>query len=345
MRFAFLSLSLLLAACAVPTEPEEGTSTDDLTTVPACLPTIACEAPKLSYQTRGWRRWSSTLVSRIGDPHHRGRDMFVNPGAPQWVLGKITYGLTDKDLRGEEVDVFVQRDCASGWEKVGTAVTTHDGEHAAMEGVADNGGRVYFEIPRDKRLGPGRHRVRLVVAGDGTFTDSFIDVVPRDTKIFVSDVDGTLTESENAEYLAIAKGVQPGTHPGAPEALRALVAKGYRPMYLTARPEILTSRTREFLEKHGFPPGIIHTSSQTTGAGVGSTASSFKSDEMKLLAEKGLTPTFAFGNKSTDSEAYTSVTGVEHRVFYKIEGAFDGRRIESYEELVPGYEALPEVCK
>lgn len=346
MRFAFLSLAAAgLFACAAPSESSEAALQDMLTSEAACLPTLECEAPPLAFQPRGWRHWSSNVVSRLGDPHHRGRDMFANPGAPQHVLGKITYSFSDKDLHGEEVDVFVQRDCGSGWEKVGTAVTTEDGEHATVEGVEDNGGRVYFEIPEAKRLGPGRHRVRLVVAGDGTSADSFIDVVPPDTKIFISDVDGTLTSSENVEYLALLKGKTPETHAGAAEALRALAAKGYRPMYLTARPEILTARTREFLAERGFPPGILHTATATTGAGIGPTAASFKTDEMALLKAKGLVPTYAFGNKTSDSEAYATVPVKANRFFFRIDGTFSGQRLESYESLVGGFSAIDEVCR
>ena len=62
-------------------------------------------------------------------------------------------------------------------------------------------GRYYFDIPAERQLAAGRHRVRLVVAGDGTSTDLFIDIVLPKTPIFVSDVDGTLTSSENVEFL------------------------------------------------------------------------------------------------------------------------------------------------
>lgn len=312
----------------------------------ACLPAIPeCEPPALDFATRGWRRGgASVILSLLGSPQHRGRDLFVNPGAVQTVIGKFTYGLTDLDLHGEEVDVFVQRDCGSAWEKLGTSITTDDGEHAEVEGVEDSGGRIYFEIPKDKELGVGRHRVRLVVAGDGTFTDALIDVVPPNAPIFVSDIDGTLTSSELVEFGAMLVGATPETHESAPEALRALVAKGYRPMYLTARPEWLTQRSRDFLKERGFPEGVVHTSTALIPS-VGGGASDFKSKEMALLAQKGLVPTFAFGNTSSDSTAYVSVVDPQNRIFYKIDGAYEGRRIEDYGELLPTFEALPAVCK
>src|SRR6185295_11266439 len=119
-------------------------------------------------------------------------------GDDQWVLGKFTYSLVAKDLTDEEVDVFVEKGCAGTWEKLGTTTTTsNDTNHAVIEDVADNGGRAYFQIPKDKALPLGRHRIRLVVAGDQTSTDLVMDVVPKGTKIVVTDVDGTLTDRKS----------------------------------------------------------------------------------------------------------------------------------------------------
>jgi hypothetical protein len=350
-----LPVCLLLAACSVvacSAPADDGASADEqnlAASTPACLPAPACAPPALAAPaTRPWRHPVASRVDvAIGSPHHRGRDLFVAPGAPQTIIAKLAYGIIDKDLIDEEVDVYVQRGCASSWEKLGTAVTTGRGQpHPTVEGVDDADGRVYFDIPTEKRLGLGRHRVRLVVAGDGSSTDLFLDVVPPKTPIFVTDVDGTLTSSENIEFLKLLEGTLPDTHPGAPEALRALAAKGYRPMYVTARPEWLVQRTRDFLETHGFPPGIVHTSTSLLGAGFGASAATFKTGELAMLAQKGLVPSFAFGNKPSDSDAYgtANIQPADHRVFYQITGAFTGRRIESYNELVPSFEALPAVC-
>ena len=342
-----VALPSVLVACAAV--DDSATASADISSSAQCLPTLACEAPATpDVAKRAWRHgFASPLITHTGSPHHRGRDLFVNPGAPQTVIGKIAYGLTDKDLEDEEVDVFVQRDCASGWEKLGTAITTTDAApHATVEGVPSDGGRVYFEIPKGKELGPGRHRIRLVVAGDGSSTDLFIDVVPRGAPIFISDVDGTLTSSENVEFVKLLEGELPDTHPGAPEALRALAAKGYRPIYVTARPEWLVQRTRDFLALHGFPPGVVHTSTSITGAGFGASAARYKEGEIAMLAEKGLVPSFGFGNMPSDSDAYggANIQPPDHRIFYQISGAFTGRRIDSYTELLPGFEALPGAC-
>lgn len=346
LRFALLIP--LLAGCTAATSDTQ-VAEDELTQVPACLPTLECAPPAKApaFQKRGWRHSFKVRATTLqGASHHRGRDLFVNPGAPQTIIGKFAYGLADKDLEDEDVDVFVQRDCASEWEKLGTARTT-DGDHAhpTVEGVEDRGGRIYFDVPAQLALGPGRHRVRLIVAGDGSSTDLFIDVVPPNTPIFVTDVDGTLTSSENAEYFNVVKGQVSDTHPSAPEALRALAAKGYRPFYLTARPEWLVGRTRSFLEQHGFPPGVVHTSTTITGAGFGAGATTFKANELAMLAQKGLVPAYGFGNKTTDVAAYATITPDDHRIMYQLDGSIAARRIESYAELLPTFTSLAAACK
>ena len=168
--------------------------------------------------------------SPAGAPNHRGRDLFLTPGEPQWVIGKFAYGPTDKDLEGEEVDVYLLRGCNGPWEKLGTALTTDDGEHPPEEGVDDSGGRVYFQIPPAEALGLGRHRLHLVVAGDSTSTDLYIEVVPKGTHLFVSDVDGTLTTREAEEVTALLTGSTPDSNPDSAQALRVLAAQGLSPV-------------------------------------------------------------------------------------------------------------------
>lgn len=341
-RALAVAIPAVLVGCSLNLDETDSSSA---AVASACLPTLACEAPVFAAPaTRGWRHsFTSRLVSHSGFANHRGRDLFVNPGAPQTVIAKLAYGIVDKDLEDEEVDIFVQRDCGSGWEKLGTAISTGEGAGPSVEGVPPGGGRVFFEIPRDKQLGPGRHRLRVVVAGDGTSADLFIDVVPRNTPIFVADVDGTLTSSENIEFVKLLTGDLPDTHAGAPEALRALADKGYRPMYLSARPEFLVQRTRDFLAKHGFPPGIVQTTTTLTG-GLGSAAAEFKRSEIAMLASKGLFPTYGFGNKTSDSQGYETIQPPDHRIFFQISGDYTGRKINSYGELYPEFVGLAPAC-
>lgn len=359
MRLAFLASSFLVMAigCAA-THEETGESTGADSTIAACLPTLACAAPPPpAFTPHLWRHWIETPALITTDaitglpavPYHRGRDLFINPGKPQTIIAHFTYGLANVNLVDEDVEIYVQRDCTSGWESLGTATTTtKNAPHASVEGIDDSGGHVYFTIPAGKELGPGRHRVRLIVRGDGSSTDLFLDIVPPETPIFVSDVDGTLTSSEDVEYAAVLVGAIDGTHQDAPEALQALAAKGYRPLYLTARPEWLLQRTRDFLDARGFPPGIVHTTASFVGEyGYDGGAASFKTGDLATIAANAsLDPTFGFGNMPTDSQAYaTAIADPQKRIFYQISGDYTGRRIDSYTELLSGFASLPAVCR
>ena len=46
-----------------------------------------------------------------------------------------------------------------------------------------------------------------------------------------------------------------------------------------------------------------------------------------------------------DSEAYAALPVVNHRIFFQIDGEFTGRRIDSYEELLPEFARLAAACK
>lgn len=349
---ALLVTPLLTPLLGCGAEPGIGDE-QDLTLTPTvpgawCAPIPKCDAAPPKVTKKSWNHGiESPLVTALGSANHRGRDLLLNPGDPQWILGKFAYGLTDKDLKDEKVDVYLLRGCGKTWEKLGTATTTDDGDHATVEGVEDTGGRVYFQIPAAKALAEGRHRVRLVVQGDTTATDLFIEVLPKGAPVFVSDVDGTLTDSENAEFPALLTGKLPGVHPSAAADYQALAARGYHPVYLTARPDWLTGRTRELLDKNGFPPGIVHTTTTLTGA-TGAPAAAFKTAELADLGKRGIVPTWGFGNTATDAQAYNSakITPVSHRVFYQFDDAvYGGRRINDYGELLTELKALPALCK
>lgn len=313
----------------------------------ACPPVPTCDAalpgfgPAVSWNDA----LTPVLVTSQGAPQHRGRDLFLGPGEPQWVLAKFAYGPVDKDLKGEAIDIYLLRDCGSSWELFGSATTTQEGEHATVEGVDDTGGRIYFQIPAEEALAPGRHRLHLVVRGDLSSTDVFVEVRAAGTPMFVSDVDGTLTTGETEEFTTLLAGQLPNANPDASQALTLLASKGVRPFYLTARPEWLTGRTREFLDTNGFPPGIVHTTLSAIGA-QGSSAVTYKSGELATLAARGLHPSWAFGNTATDAEAYNdaNMQPMSQRVFFQFDDAFGGRRIEAWAELLGEIGALPPQC-
>ncbi len=313
----------------------------------ACVPMPACDAPLPDFGSeRPWKKgFESSIIAGSGFANHRGRDLVLTPSSPQWVIGKFAYGVIDKDLKGEEVDVWLNRDCGTSWEKLGTAITTEENAHPTVEGVNDSGGRIFFQIPDAQKLAIGRHRLELVVAGDLSHTEVLIEVLPSNAPFFVSDVDGTLTTEETEEYGALLTGNVSQARPDAATALGILVEKGYRPFYLTARPEFLVGRTREFIQLRGMPRGLVHTT-LALGA-TGAAAVTFKNAELSDAIGRGVAFGWAFGNTDTDAQAYFS-SGIqpnERRVFVQFtDAAHGGRRIESYSELLAELSALPNVC-
>ncbi|MCU0687971.1 MAG: phosphatidylinositol transfer protein [Polyangiaceae bacterium] len=311
-----------------------------------CFAEPACNAaPPLPGPERPWQHTSSSITATLGQ-RHRGRDLFLNPGDPVWAMAKIAYGPNDKDLHDEDVDVYLARDCGATWQKLGTARTTDDGEHETVEGVVDTGGWVFFPVPASLGLGEGRHRFHFVVGGDLSTTESFVEIVKPGTPVIISDVDGTLTTSEFEEFGDLLTGDLPDANEGGAALVSTWAARGYRRFYLTARPEWLGARTREFLRRREFPEGIVHTTLSFTGA-LESAATAFKTGELAQLASKGLVPTFALGNTKTDAEAYSNagIAPLSHRIFLQFtDSIFGGRRVESYTELLGEAAALPDRC-
>lgn len=331
-------------AVDVPSDAPSDAATD---AAMACPPMPTCATPPPSFgATVAWRHLSTRVTVALGASQHRGRDLFLREGDPQWALAKFAYGLADTDLTDEDVDIWLLRDCTR-WEMLGTATTTTDGAHTTVEGVADNGGRVYFPIPTERRLGVGWHRLLFVVRGDHTTAEQWINVLPAGARVVVSDVDGTLTESENAALLSLLTGPPPAANAGGAEMMQALVSRGYHVFYLTARPEWLAASTHTWLNLRGFPRGVVHTTLGLTGA-VGTAAQTFKTDELRAFVTRfGAPPDFGFGNTDSDVGAYSgTMLPASGAYYYRFAGDLrGGTRVDDYNTLVSRFRALPAVCR
>jgi hypothetical protein len=291
------------------------------------------------------------VTALSGPRRHRGRDLFLLEGQEAWVLGKFAYGALDGDIQDEDVDVYLLRDCGSGapWESLGTYRTTKDGAHPTVEGVEDTGGRVFVNLSDTgtKSLGKGRHRILMVLAGDLSTTDQYIEVISPETQVVVTDIDGTLTTSEYASATDVVGLPISEAHVGSPEVMRAFAQRGYHIFYLTARAEWMMPITREFLAKREFPEGVVHTTLTGLGA-TGGAATDYKTRELGDLATKtGITPSYAFGNKDSDVQAYGNA-GIAPTGCYYYELGSDpkgGTDHANYSALVPMASSAPFACK
>lgn len=300
-----------------------------------------CDAAPPSVSPEGFRH------EKFNDPpKHRGRDMFYREGEAQYLLGKFAYGTLDDRMKDEDVDIFVLEGCGTQWKKL-ARVRTSKGDHSnlSVDGFEDDEGRVIYPIPNASRLPVGRHRIRMVAVADGTATESFVEVVPKGTKLAVIDIDGTINLGMALEETFKVFDAASPVREGAPEVLHALADKGYRPFYLTARADLDTARTREFIRARGLPDGIVHTTHLLVGL-FGTPAAIFKEGELDLVKGRGLAPTFAFGNQKSDAEAYDYARiDRSRRFFYGFDDAqYGGRRVDAYTDLVPEMQALASTC-
>lgn len=316
--------------------------------VAACTAWPACDAPAPAPTATGWdSSIASSIIAATGGPGHRGRDLVLTADAEQWAMAKFAYGTVDKDLKGETVEIWLLRDCGESWEMLGTAVTTNDGDHGTVDRVEDTGGRVYFRIPEAQRLGPGRHRVHFIVRGDSTFADQYIQVLAGGERFVVSDVDGTLTESETAQVTALFTGSSPEAQPSSAEMLQAFHDRGFVVFYITARPDWLQRQTHRWLRERGYPPGLVRTSFIAIGA-QGAEAIAYKTLELTEIGDRlGYAPEYAFGNTATDAQAFLDGgVGAEGRMFYQFaDDVLGGRHFEDYADMIPEVEALGPVCR
>lgn len=294
--FAALSCSLF-AACAEPgleevgLDPAEASADLDGKSDGAVSqqPDVRCTtAPTTGSATR-WRHTSSAAIA-IATPNHRGFDLIASSAdATQVIAGEVSYGLADKALEDEKVELFACR--AGAWKLVGSARTDDEGGfRVALTGA--------------NRLPVGLRDMYVSVQGDRSGARFLALVATAGTKLVVSDVDGTLTSSENAFPEALVTDTSVAVHPGAPAAFNQLALRGYQPIYVTARGDLFTGATRGWLTAVGMPRGPMRLAPHRITL-PGSPTVAFKSGVLDELEAAGLDVAVGIGNRGSDIEAYT----------------------------------------
>ncbi|PKN55183.1 MAG: hypothetical protein CVU56_22585 [Deltaproteobacteria bacterium HGW-Deltaproteobacteria-14] len=286
----------------------------------------ACTANPFTPQgpTEDWDHGIQTPITlAFGDPNHRGQDVVVKVGEPQLLIGKFAYGFIDKDLKEENVEVWIQRDPPCGaWELLDIVRTSTDGQYGTQYGIEDDGGRVFYTVPSDRALPVGRYPVRMVVRGDHSLASFDLIVVTPGTEAVVFDIDGTLTTDDSELINEITQSIFNNTYDeavraAAVETVTAWHDKGYLVVYLTGRPDLLRPMTEAWLEAHGFPPGPLHltdTNGQVlpTNGGVGDYKTAFLA---YLAGTGGLSVYAAYGNATTDIYAFGNAAIPKARTF------------------------------
>lgn len=307
MRITWALLSCLLVNCVaqggpVEVDPEEG-SFDAGKLDAGAVPDVRCTGSPDAGKPGSFRHFTSRLIAGLGDPKHRGFDLVASAGAATQALeGWISYTVVDKALEDEDVDVFA---CRTGaWRKVGTARTDDEGHFA-------------LALSGDGRLPVGMRDLFVSVVGDRTGAAFLGHVAPAGTPVVVSDVDGTLTSSENAFAETVVLGGEPGVQPGAAQAFAAVAATGKQLVYVTARGNQFTAATRRWLGDNGFPRGPVRLSPSFVTLPGGDTVE-FKTGAIAALSAAGLALSAGVGNRATDVAAYASTRIATDRIFVEL---------------------------
>jgi phosphatidate phosphatase PAH1 len=164
----------------------------------------------------------------------------------------------------------------------------------------------------------------------------------------VSDIDGTLTTSDSQIFQQIFAGTDPAQWPDADKVMKVVRRKGYRMVYLTGRPQLLVGRTREWLNGHGFPAGVVKVTDGTmdvipTEAFVGQ----FKTAYLQDLVQRVHVSLFAgYGNATTDIHAYQAAGLPNARIFIiGPNGGVDGSTpVPSYTMHLAAAQRFPDLA-
>ena len=295
-----IALALVFAACTASSpqalDPDPGKATDGGA---AAVPDVRCAGAPTAAAGE-FRHVSNEIIAELGDPRHRGVDLVAAASAgTQTLEGWLTYTVADKALEDEDVDLYACVD--SAWAKLGTARTDGEGHFALALGDAN-------------RLAVGMRDVYASVVGDRTGTVFLAYVAPDQTPLLVSDVDGTLTDSENAFIETVINGEQPGQQAGASAAFSAAAASGYQIVYVTARGNQYTDATRQWLADRGFPRGPLRLAASYVTL-PGDDTVDFKT---RAITDLGLRVAVGVGNRATDITAYANAGLAGDHIFIKL---------------------------
>jgi phosphatidate phosphatase PAH1 len=295
-------LALVLAsACAgnLRSDPYAPASGGTIAAGPGGIPDVRCAGTPATGRAHGFRSFRHAMVTRLARPNHRGFDLIATSTDDQVLRGKLAYGVVDKSLEHEDVELFA---CVAGtWQNVGTTRTDDEGHFALrLEGA--------------NRLPVGLRDIYGSVVGDRTGVHFLAYIAPSGSPLMVSDVDGTLTASETSFVKAVFLGRSVSPQPGAAEALRLAEASGYQIVYMTARSERFTDATRAWLAANGFPRGPLRLApSLITKPGAPTVA--YKERALKSLTGFDVR---ALGNRKSDVSAYAAAGVPADHIFIKL---------------------------
>jgi hypothetical protein len=218
----------------------------------------------------------------------------------------VDAGLTSTPLPGENVSLWFYDTGKAAWQSLGRGNTDASGA---------------YDLPSTGFVAPNGQPVYAMLEADGTCAEHFDYLFAAGEKVVITDIDGTLTLSDNEFGMQLTNAAYVPIKMGAADLLmQAWAAKGYPIVYLTARTHLLRVETRGWLEDLHFPGGPLVTANGGEGG----------QDVYKTLWLKRMIQSFgwnvvaAYGNAPTDVTAYENA-GIPKSATFIVGGLTDVR--------------------
>jgi len=205
---------------------------------------------------------------------------------------------------------------------------------------ADN--ELSHEDLEELNLKPGENNARYVCPELNILFKFSVFFYSSTDKLVISDVDGTITQSDIKGHVLPKLGIS-AHHTGVVELFHKLDQRGYKIIYLTARPCAMDDGTKNYLFKtlqeadppslpagvYRLPPGPLLLSPTNFITGFITEVVTGRPDEMKtslitnlweifkedVKSDIGETIVASYGNKETDVKAYTNCGLPKERIY------------------------------
>lgn len=214
-----------------------------------------------------------------GDPIYDGRKARTGQAS----------GLSAVGLPSEPTSLWYYDPGKKAWQTLGRATTDGDGNYSIAPAEA-----IVTEIDRP---------VYSILEADGSCAEHYDYLMPEGTKFVVTDIDGTLTLSDDELFSQIDDGTYvPKQNKSADLLMNTWKDKGYFVVFLTARPHEFRSETRAWLRDQGFPKGPVITANALV---FDESAREYKRAWVKrMMDDFKWDVVAAYGNALSDVDAY-----------------------------------------
>lgn len=179
--------------------------------------------------------------------------------------------------------------------------STDDSWSQLERGTTDLFGEYRFEI--DLAVEDVLRPVYSVLEADRSCAAHYTFLLESGTKVVVTDIDGTLTLSDEELFKQIDDGsYTPLENTSAALLMNTWADKGYQVVYLTARPHAFRAETRAWLDDLGYPVGPVVTANSLV---FGDSARQYKREWVnRIVSSFGWEVAAAYGNATSDIDAY-----------------------------------------